>query len=78
MYELNDKYSFIHNYKIGLVQSGHHQFRIEIKLILTMIWLKICSLDVKQQSLIHYFSLSNSHILMDTHICLLIPVHNPP
>ena len=39
---------------IGLVQTRHHHHHlIEMKLVLTMIQLKYCSLGIKQQSLTH-------------------------
>jgi hypothetical protein len=34
--------------RVGLVQSG--QYLIEMKLVLALIWLKSCSLGIKQQS----------------------------
>ena len=37
--------------RVGIVQSGHHL--IEMQLTLTIIWLKNCSLFVKQQLLTH-------------------------
>jgi hypothetical protein len=37
--------------RIGLVQSGPHHHLIENWIVLTMIWLKNCSLGIKQQSL---------------------------
>jgi hypothetical protein len=39
---------------LGQAQSRHHHHFIKMYFVLAMIWLIICSPDVKQQSYTHY------------------------